>query len=156
MFERFNGQARQVVDRAREEARNLNQDHVDTGHILLGLVHESVDGVAVRVLESLGIGLEAVRRRAEEAVGRGDQVPPERIPLTPQAKKVLEFSLQEALRLNHNYIGAEHILLGLIREGDGAAAQVLSGLGANLDEARHQVLRLVDEYYWPKHGHQAG
>ena len=107
------------------------------------------------VPESLGIGLETVRQRVEEVIGRGGQAPPGRIPFTPQAKKVLELALQESRALGHNYIGTEHILLGLIRAGDGVAAQVLTGLGVDLDGTREQVIRLLDEYR-RKHGHQTG
>jgi ATP-dependent Clp protease ATP-binding subunit ClpC len=155
MFERFTDRARRVVVRAQEEARMLDHDYVGTEHILLGLIHDSIGGLAARVLESLGIGLEAVRQRVEEAIGRGEQAPPGHIPFTPRAKKVLDLSLRESRALGHNYIGTEHILLGLIRQGDGVAAQVLSELGADLDGAREQVIRLLDEYR-RKHGHQTG
>jgi ATP-dependent Clp protease ATP-binding subunit ClpC len=155
VFERFTDRARLAVVRAQEEARRLEHSYVGTEHVLLGLIHESVGGMAARVLESLGIGLEVVRERVEAVIGRGQQAPPGRIPFTPGAKKVLELALSESLTLGHHYIGTEHILLGLIREGDGVAAQVLSGLGADLDGAREQVIRLLDEY-WRKHGHQTG
>jgi ATP-dependent Clp protease ATP-binding subunit ClpC len=153
MFERFTDRARLVVVRAQEEARRLDHDYVGTEHLLLGLIHESVGGMAARALESLGIGLETVRQRVEEVTDRGEQAPSGRILFTPQAKKVLELALLESIQLGHHYIGTEHILLGLIREGDGVAAQVLSGLGADLDGAREQVIRLLDEYQ-REHGHR--
>jgi ATP-dependent Clp protease ATP-binding subunit ClpC len=153
MFERFTDRARLVVVRAQEEARRLDHDYVGTEHLLLGLIHESVGGMAARALESLGIGLETVRQRVEEVTDRGEQAPSGRILFTPQAKKVLELALLESIQLGHHYIGTEHILLGLIREGDGVAAQVLSGLGADLDGAREQVIRLLDEYR-REHGHR--
>jgi ATP-dependent Clp protease ATP-binding subunit ClpC len=155
MFERFTDRARRVVVRAQEEARMLDHDHVGTEHLLLGLTHEPIGGVAAKVLESPGIGLEAVRQRVTEVIGRGEQAPSGHIPFTPQAKKVLQLALQESRRLGHNYIGTEHLLLGLIRAGEGVAAQVLSELGADLDGAREQVIRLLDEYR-RKHGDQTG
>jgi ATP-dependent Clp protease ATP-binding subunit ClpC len=155
MFERFTDRARRVVVRAQEEARMRDHDHVGTEHVLLGLTHETVGGVVAKVLESLGIGLEAARQRVTEVIGRGEQAPSGHIPFTPQAKKVLQLALQESGSLGHHYIGTEHILLGLIREREGVAAQVLSELGADLDGAREQVIRLLDEYR-RKHGHQTG
>ncbi len=131
MFERFTDRARRVVVLAQEEARLLNHNYIGTEHILLGLIHEG-EGVAAKALESLGISLEAVRAQVEEIIGHGGQAPSGHIPFTPRAKKVLELSLREALQLGHNYIGTEHILLGLIREGEGVAAQVLVKLGADL------------------------
>ena len=133
MFERFTDRARRVVVLAQEEARMLNHDYIGTEHILLGLIREG-DGVAAKALESLGISLEAVRQQVEEIIGRGQQAPSGHIPFTPRAKKVLELSLREALQLGHNYIGTEHILLGLIREGEGVAAQVLVKLGADPEQ----------------------
>ena len=124
MFERFTDRARRVVVLAQEEARLLNHNYIGTEHILLGLIHEG-EGVAAKALESLGISLEAVRSQVEEIIGQGGSSPSGHIPFTPRAKKVLELSLREALQLGHNYIGTEHILLGLIREGEGVAAQVL-------------------------------
>ena len=132
MFERFTDRARRVVVLAQEEARMLNHNYIGTEHILLGLIREG-DGVAAKALESLGISLEAVRQQVEEIIGQGQQAPSGHIPFTPRAKKVLELSLREALQLGHNYIGTEHILLGLIREGEGVAAQVLVKLGADLE-----------------------
>src|SRR6202000_443417 len=131
MFERFTDRARRVVVLAQEEARMLNHNYIGTEHILLGLIHEG-EGVAAKALESLGISLEAGRQQVEEIIGQGQQAPSGHIPFTPRAKKVLELSLREALQLGHNYIGTEHILLGLIREGEGVAAQVLVKLGADL------------------------
>ena len=147
MFERFTDRARRVVVLAQDEARRLDHNYIGTEHILLGLIHEG-QGVAARALTSLGISLEAVRQQVEEIIGRGQQTPSGHIPFTPRAKKVLELSLRESLQLGHSYIGTEHILLGLLREGDGVAAQVLVRLGADLNLVRHQVIQLV-------HGHQA-
>jgi ATP-dependent Clp protease ATP-binding subunit ClpC len=145
MFERFTDRARRVVVLAQEEARMLNHNYIGTEHILLGLIHEG-EGVAAKALESLGISLEAVRQQVEEIIGQGQQAPSGHIPFTPRAKKVLELSLREALQLGHNYIGTEHILLGLIREGDGVAAQVLVKLGADLSRVRQQVIQLLHGY----------
>src|ERR1700689_2766258 len=142
MFERFTDRARRVVVLAQEEARMLNHNYIGTEHILLGLIHEG-EGVAAKALESLGISLEAARQQVEEIIGQGQQAPSGHIPFTPRAKKVLELSLREALQLGHNYIGTEHILLGLIREGEGVAAQVLVRLGADLNRVRVQVIHLV-------------
>ena len=145
MFERFTDRARRVVVLAQEEARMLNHNYIGTEHILLGLIHEG-EGVAAKALESLGISLEAVRRQVEEIIGQGQAAPTGHIPFTPRAKKVLELSLREALQLGHNYIGTEHILLGLIREGEGVAAQVLQKLGADLNRVRQQVIQLLSGY----------
>jgi len=145
MFERFTDRARRVVVLAQEEARMLNHNYIGTEHILLGLIHEG-EGVAAKALESLGISLEAVRSQVEEIIGQGQQAPSGHIPFTPRAKKVLELSLREALQLGHNYIGTEHILLGLIREGEGVAAQVLAKLGADLARVRQQVIQLLSGY----------
>ena len=145
MFERFTDRARRVVVLAQEEARLLNHNYIGTEHILLGLIHEG-EGVAAKALESLGISLEAVRQQVEEIIGQGGQSPSGHIPFTPRAKKVLELSLREALQLGHNYIGTEHILLGLIREGEGVAAQVLVKLGADLSRVRQQVIQLLSGY----------
>src|SRR3989454_11249476 len=142
MFERFTDRARRVVVLAQEEARMLNHNYIGTEHVLLGLIHEG-EGVAAKALESLGISLEAVRSQVEEIIGQGQAAPTGHIPFTPRAKKVLELSLREALQLGHNYIGAEHILLGLIREGEGVAAQVLQKLGADLTRVRQQVIQLL-------------
>ena len=145
MFERFTDRARRVVVLAQEEARILNHNYIGTEHILLGLIHEG-EGVAAKAMESLGISLEAVRSQVEEIIGQGQQAPSGHIPFTPRAKKVLELSLREALQLGHNYIGTEHILLGLIREGEGVAAQVLIKLGADLARVRQQVIQLLSGY----------
>lgn len=163
MFERFTDRARRVVVLAQEEARMLNHNYIGTEHILLGLIHEG-EGVAAKALESLGISLEAVRQQVEEIIGQGQQAPSGHIPFTPRAKKVLELSLREALQLGHNYIGTEHILLGLIREGEGVAAQVLVKLGADLNRVRQQVIQLLSGYQtgggkesataaWARRGH---
>jgi ATP-dependent Clp protease ATP-binding subunit ClpC len=145
MFERFTDQARRVVVLAQEESRMLNHNYIGTEHLLLGLIHEG-DGGAATALEAMGISLEAVRQQVEEIVGKGQEAPSGHIPFTPRAKKVLELSLRESLQLSHNYIGTEHILLGLVREGDGLAAQILVRLGADMAEVREQVLRqLADQ-----------
>jgi ATP-dependent Clp protease ATP-binding subunit ClpC len=146
MFERFTDRARRVVVLAQEEARALGHGYIGTEHILLGILRES-DGVGARALESLGITLTAVRQEVEQMIGQGDPSElPSHIPFTPRAKKVLELSLREALQLGHNYIGTEHILLGLIREGEGVAAQVLVKLGADLNRTRQQVIQLLHDY----------
>ena len=145
LFERFTDRARRVVVLAQEEARLLNHNYIGTEHILLGLIHEG-EGVAAKALESLGISLQAVRDQVEEIIGQGGSSPSGHIPFTPRAKKVLELSLREALQLGHNYIGTEHILLGLIREGEGVAAQVLTKLGADLSRVRQQVIQLLSGY----------
>jgi len=145
VFERFTDRARRVVVLAQEEARLLNHNYIGTEHILLGLIHEG-EGVAAKALEQLGISLEAVRTQVEEIIGQGGSSPSGHIPFTPRAKKVLELSLREALQLGHNYIGTEHILLGLIREGEGVAAQVLVKLGAELSRVRQQVIQLLSGY----------
>jgi ATP-dependent Clp protease ATP-binding subunit ClpA len=142
MFERFTDRARRVVVLAQEEARLLNHNYLGTEHLLLGLIHEG-QGVAAKALESLGISQEAVQAQVEEIIGQGEVAPSGRIPFTPRAKKVLELSLREAKQLGHNYIGTEHILLGLIREGEGVAAQVLVRLGAELSPTRRQVIGLL-------------
>jgi ATP-dependent Clp protease ATP-binding subunit ClpC len=152
MFERFTDRARLVVVRAQEEARTLDHNYVGPEHLLLGLTHESIGGAGAR---ALGIGLEAVRQRVEEIIGRGEQAPSGHIPFTPRAKEVLKLALDEAIQLDHRYIGTEHILLGLIREGDSVAAHVLTELGADLDGARLQVIRLLDEHQ-REHGHRTG
>jgi len=145
MFERFTDRARRVVVLAQEEARMLNHNYIGTEHILLGLIHEG-EGVAAKALESMNISLEGVREQVTEIIGRGQTAPAGHIPFTPRAKKVLELSLREALQLGHNYIGTEHILLGLIREGEGVAAQVLQKLGADLNKVRQHVIQLLSGY----------
>jgi hypothetical protein len=144
MLERFTDQARRAVVLAEEEARTLDHNRIGTEHLLLGLIREG-DGVAARALESLGISLQPVRQQVEEMIGRGQQVPSEQIPFTPRSKKVLELSLRESLQLGQDHVGTEHILLGLIREGDGVAAQVLVRLGADLNRVRQQVIELVSD-----------
>ena len=145
MFERFTDRARRVIVLAQEEAKMLNHNYIGTEHILLGLIHEG-EGVAAKALESLDISLPAVREQVQEIIGQGQQRPTGHIPFTPRAKKVLELSLREALQLGHNYIGTEHILLGLIREGEGVAAQVLVKLGADLNRVRQQVIQLLSGF----------
>jgi ATP-dependent Clp protease ATP-binding subunit ClpC len=145
MFERFTDRARLVVVQAQEEARTLNHDYIGTEHILLGLVHEG-KGAGVKALESLGISLDAVQQKVQEVVSQGEHTPSGHIPFTPQAKKVLELTLPESRALGHHYIGTEHILLGLIREGHGVAAQVLARLGADLDAARQHVVQVLQGY----------
>ncbi|MBK8459131.1 MAG: ATP-dependent Clp protease ATP-binding subunit [Micropruina sp.] len=149
MFDRFTDRARRVIVLAQDEARMLNHNYIGTEHILLGLIHEG-EGVAAKALESLGISLEAVREQVEEIIGQGQQAPTGHIPFTPRAKKVLELSMREALQINHPYIGTEHILLGLIREGEGVAAQVLIKLGADLNRVRNQVLQLLSGFQGEK------
>src|SRR5215471_5813251 len=142
MFERFTDRARRVVVLAQEEARMLSHNYIGTEHILLGLIHEG-EGVAAKALESLDISLEAVRAQVEEIIGQGQQAPSGHIPFTPRAKKVLELSLRESLQLGHSYIGTEHILLGLVGEGEGVAAQVLVKLGGSLSRVRDKVIELA-------------
>ncbi len=142
MFERFTERSRRVVVLAQEEARMLNHNHIGTEHILLGLIHEG-DGVAARVIESLGVTLEAARAQVREMIGEGGTAPTGHIPFTPRAKKVLELSLREALVLKSDYIGTEHILLGLIREADGVGAQILERLGASAGSVRRRVGELA-------------
>ena len=144
MFERFTDRARRVVVLAQEEARMLNHNYIGTEHLLLGLIREG-DGLAARALESLGISLDAVRKQVAEIIGHGQQAPSGHIPFTPRAKKVLQLGRDAARDLGHGYIGTEHILLGMIREGSGVAALVLTRLGASLDRVREQVLRLGAE-----------
>jgi ATP-dependent Clp protease ATP-binding subunit ClpC len=142
MFERFTDRARRVIVLAQNEARDLGHDHIGTEHILLALIDEG-DGVAARALEALGVDRNAVRQQIEEIIGRGERAPEGHIPFTQRAKKVLELSLREALQLGHHHIGTEHLLLGLIREGDGTAAQVLVSLGVDLNRTRQQVIVLL-------------
>jgi ATP-dependent Clp protease ATP-binding subunit ClpC len=143
MFERFTDRARRVVVFAQDEARGLNHNWIGTEHLLLAVIREG-HGVGAKALESMQISLDAARQQVESIIGRGQNpVGDGHIPFTPQAKKVLELSLREALQLGHNYLGTEHILLGLIREGDGVAAQVLVSLGCDLNRARQQVIQLL-------------
>ncbi|WP_105360410.1 ATP-dependent Clp protease ATP-binding subunit [Corynebacterium camporealensis] len=145
MFERFTDRARRVIVLAQEEARMLNHNYIGTEHILLGLIHEG-EGVAAKALESMGISLEDVRREVEDIIGQGSQPHTGHIPFTPRAKKVLELSLREGLQMGHKYIGTEFLLLGLIREGEGVAARVLTKLGADLPRVRQQVIQLLSGY----------
>src|SRR5215469_18356257 len=145
MFERFTDRARRVVVLAQEEARMLDHGYIGTEHLLLGLIHEG-DGVAARSLETMGINLDGVRQQVEEIIGRGKEPAAGHIPFTPRAKRVLELSLRESGQLGHNYIGTEHILLGLVREGEGVAAQVLVKLGADLNRVRQMVIQLLDAH----------
>ncbi len=145
MFERFTDRARRVVVLAQEEARTLNHNYIGTEHILLGLIHEN-ESIAAKALASLDITLEAVREQVQEMIGPSPQAPGGHIPFTPRAKKVLELSLREALQLSHNYIGVEHILLGLLREGEGVAAQVIVKLGHELGEVRQTVVQMIQGY----------
>jgi ATP-dependent Clp protease ATP-binding subunit ClpC len=149
MFERFTDRARRVVVLAQEEARMLEHNYIGTEHVLLGLIHEG-EGVAAKALRALDVDLDTLRREVEALVGRGQQpMPGQHIPFTPQAKKVLELALRESVQLGHDYIGTEHLLLGLVREGEGPAAQVLQQRGIELNMVRQEVIRLL-------HGHQAG
>jgi ATP-dependent Clp protease ATP-binding subunit ClpC len=142
VFERFTDRARRVVVLAQEEARSLDHNYIGTEHILLGIIRER-EGVGARALSALEISLDSVRVDVERIIGRGEETPGGHIPFTPRAKKVLELSLREALHLGHNYIGTEHILLGLVREGEGVAAQVLINSGAGLESVRQAVLKLL-------------
>ena len=142
MFERFTDRARRVVVLSQEEARRLDHNYIGTEHLLLGLLAEE-DGVAAQALRAMDISLEAARSGVEDIIDPGDGAPSGHMPFTPRAKKVLELSLREALQLGHNYIGTEHILLGLIREGQGVAAQVLQKLGADLGRVRQQVIEIL-------------
>jgi ATP-dependent Clp protease ATP-binding subunit ClpA len=147
MFERFTDQARRVVVLAQEEARMLNHNYIGTEHLLLGLIHEE-EGAAAKALESLGIQLEAVRQQVEQIVGRGQQAPSGHIPFTSRAKKALELAQREANDLRHGFIDTDHLLLGLIWEGHGVAAQVLARLGADLSHVRQQVIQLQPHRAW--------
>ena len=144
MFERFTDRSRRVLVLAQEEARLLNHNHIGTEHLLLGLIHEG-EGVAATALWHMDITLDAVREKVEETIGLSGVPPMGSPPFTPRAKKVLELSYRESLERGHNYIGTEHLLLGLIREGDGVGAQVLVDLGAGLDETRETVLALLHD-----------
>lgn len=145
MFERFTDRARRVVVLAQDEARSLEHNYIGTEHILLGLIREG-EGVAAKALEMANISLEGVRDQVIEIIGKGENDSKDHIPFTPRAKKVLELSMREALQLGHNYIGTEHILLGLIREGEGVANQVLTNLGADLGSIRQNVIHLLSGY----------
>ncbi len=142
MFERFTERARQVVVLAQEEARILKHNYIGTEHILLGLLREE-EGLAARVLEQLDITVEEVRAQVARIVGQGDEVTTGQIPFTPRAKKVLELALREALSLGHNYIGTEHILLGLVRENEGVAARILLDFDADAEKIRNEIIRML-------------
>jgi ATP-dependent Clp protease ATP-binding subunit ClpC len=148
MFERFTDRARRVVVLAQEEARMLEHNYIGTEHLLLALIHEG-EGVAAKALRALDVDLDTLRREVEALVGRGQQPPKGHIPFTPRAKKVLELALRESVQLGHDYIGTEHLLLGIVREGEGPAAQVLQQRGIELNTVRQEVIRLL-------HGHQVG
>ena len=145
MFERFTDRARRVVVLAQEEARMLEHNYIGTEHILLGLLHEG-EGVAAQALEKLGVPLDDARARVEKIIGRGESAPVSHIPFTPRAKKVLELSLRESQSLGHNYIGTEHLLLGLVREGEGVAAKVLEIMGVELNGVRQAVVGLLSGF----------
>jgi ATP-dependent Clp protease ATP-binding subunit ClpC len=145
MFERFTDRARRVVVLAQEEARLLNHNYIGTEHLLLGLLREQ-QGMAAHALESFGMSLEVVRAEVLEIIGVGELAPTGHIPFTPRAKKVLELSLREALQLGTDYIGTEHLLLGLIREGEGVAAQILVKLGNTLGGLRAAVIAIYEEH----------
>src|SRR5213593_3645496 len=142
MFERFTERARQVVVLAQDEARTLNHNYIGTEHVLLGLLRQE-EGVGARVLETLGVTLEDVRAQVARIVGEGEEVASGQIPFTPRAKKVLELALKEALSLGHNYIGTEHILLGLVRENEGVAARILLDFDADSEKIRNEVIRML-------------
>jgi len=142
MFERFTERARQVVVLAQDEARALKHNYIGTEHILLGLLREE-EGLAARALESLDITVEEVRAQVARIVGQGDEVTTGQIPFTPRAKKVLDLALREALSLGHDYIGTEHILLGLVRENEGVAARILLDLGADAEKVRDEIIRTL-------------
>ncbi len=148
MFERFTERARQVVVLAQEEARTLKHNYIGTEHILLGLLREE-EGLAARVLESLDITVERVRAQVVRIVGSGEEVTSGQIPFTPRAKKVLELALREALSLGHNYIGTEHILLGLVRENEGVAARILLDFDADSEKIRNEVIRMLSGPWQP-------
>ena len=142
MFERFTERARQVVVLAQEEARTLKHNYIGTEHILLGLLREE-EGLAARVLESLDITVERVRAQVVRIVGSGEEVTSGQIPFTPRAKKVLELALREALSLGHNYIGTEHVLLGMVRENEGVATRIMLDFGADAERIRNEVIRML-------------
>src|SRR6058998_1490877 len=142
MFERFTERARQVVVLAQEEARTLKHNYIGTEHLLLGLLREE-EGIGPRVLEDLGFTLAGVRGQVEQIIGQGEELTTGQIPFTPRAKKVLELSLREALSLGHNYIGTEHILLGLVRENEGVAARILLDFDADAEKIRNEIIRML-------------
>ena len=143
-FDKFTERARKVLSLAQEEAQRFQHNYIGTEHLLLGLVREG-EGVAGKVLTGLGVDLEQVRKAVEEIIGRGDRIVLGEIGLTPRAKKVIEFAVDEARRLNHHYIGTEHLLLGLLREGEGIGAGVLESFGLSLQEVRIRTLEVLNE-----------
>ena len=143
-FDKFTERARKVLHLAQEEAQRLRHNYIGTEHLLLGLVRER-EGVAGKVLSSLGVDLEMVRKAVEDIIGRGDHIVPGEIGLTPRAKKVIELAVDEARRLNHQYIGTEHLLLGLLREGEGISVGVLESFGLSLQEARAKTIQVLNE-----------
>ena len=147
-FDRFTERARKVLNLAQEEAQRFQHNYIGTEHLLLGLVREG-EGVAAKVLSNLGVELNRVRSAVESIIGRGDRVVLGEIGLTPRAKKVIELAVDEARRLNHHYIGTEHLLLGLLREGEGIAAGVLESLGLSLQEVRAQTMQVLNEHKQP-------
>ena len=143
-FDKFTERARRVLTLAQEEAQRFNHNYIGTEHLLLGLVREG-DGVAAKVLANLGVELSKVRSAVEFIIGRGERTSPAEIGLTPRAKKVIELAVDEARRLSHHYIGTEHLLLGLVREGEGIAASVLESLGVNLERVRAETTRILSQ-----------
>src|SRR5437870_4058080 len=156
-FDKFTERARRVLSLAQEEAQRFNHNYIGTEHILLGLVRET-EGVAARVLHNLGVELSKVRSAVEFIIGRGEKAVPGEIGLTPRAKKVIELAVDEARRLNHSYIGTEHLLIGLLREGEGVAAGVLESLGVTLEKVRTQVIQVLNssQNYQGQSGQQKG
>src|SRR5438876_1353260 len=147
-FDKFTERARKVLSLAQEEAQRFQHTYIGTEHLLLGLVREG-EGVAAKVLNKLGVELEKVRSAVEFIIGRGDRIVVGEIGLTPRAKKVIELAVDEARRLNHHYIGTEHLLLGLVREGEGIAAGVLESLGVNLEKVRTQTIQVLSQSQSP-------
>src|SRR4029450_7317227 len=143
-FDKFTDRARKVLTLAQDEAQRFNHNYIGTEHLLLGLVREG-EGVAARVPENMNVELAKVRTAVEFIIGRGDRPVVGEVGLTPRAKRVIELAIDEARRLGHNYIGTEHLLLGLVREGEGIAAGVLESLGVNLDKVRHEVIRVLSQ-----------
>ncbi|MEX2372345.1 MAG: Clp protease N-terminal domain-containing protein, partial [Dehalococcoidia bacterium] len=153
-FDKFTERARRVLTLAQEEAQRFNHSYIGTEHLLLGLVREG-DGVAAKVLGNLGVELNKVRSAVEFIIGRGDRQASGEIGLTPRAKKVIELAVDEARRLQHSYIGTEHLLLGLVREGEGIAAGVLESLGVNLERVRAETQRILAQSQ-PQGGQASG
>ncbi len=153
-FDKFTERARKVLSLAQEEAQRFNHNYIGTEHLLLGLVREG-DGVAAKVLSNLGVELNKVRSAVEFIIGRGDRIVLGEIGLTPRAKKVIELAVDEARRLNHHYIGTEHLLLGLVREGEGIAAGVLESLGVNLEKVRTQTIQVLSQIERQSHNEQS-